>query len=110
MRKWFVNLPDDNLAYLPEGTDHFKDYILAVTWAQEFAAQNRRVMLARVVAAIGGALGRDVAMSSDRAVECHHNYVTRENHFGANVWLTRKGAVRARNELVPHCWTGWQRS
>ncbi len=97
MRKWFVNLPDENLAYLPDGTDHFKDYVVAVTWAQEYAALNRRVMLDRVIGAVGIALGRDAVSTSDEAVNCHHNYVEKEHHFGANVWLTRKGAVRARN-------------
>jgi len=95
MRKWFVNLPDDDLAYLPEGTDHFDDYVFAVQWAQTFARTNRDVMLARVLKAIQSALGRDFETTME-AVNCHHNYVTRENHFGANVWVTRKGAVRAR--------------
>lgn len=95
MRKWFVNLPDEDLAYLPEGTDHFDDYIIAVGWAQDFAALNRSIMLENTLAAIAGALGRTFETQIE-AVNCHHNYVTRENHFGANVWVTRKGAVRAR--------------
>ncbi len=96
MRKWFVNLPDDNLAYLPEGTDHFDDYVAAVQWAQEYAAKSREVMLDRVARAVAKALGRPANFWVEEAVNCHHNYVARENHFGANVWLTRKGAVRAR--------------
>ena len=95
MRKWFVNLPDDNLAYLPEGTDHFDDYVGAVNWAQDFARISREMMLAATGEAFMGALGRGFTTTIE-AVNCHHNYVARENHFGANVWLTRKGALRAR--------------
>ena len=95
MRKWFINLPDADLAYLVDGTEHSADYIEAVHWAQDFAAANRRVMLARVMGAVVDILGRPVDLQAE-AVNCHHNYVTKENHFGENVWLTRKGAVRAR--------------
>lgn len=97
MRKWFINLPDENLAYLPEGTEHFDDYINGVEWAQNFARQNRNVMLKRVLDTIRSELNRDFETTIE-AVNCHHNYVTKENHFGANVWLTRKGAVRARKD------------
>ncbi|MCZ6774089.1 MAG: RtcB family protein [Proteobacteria bacterium] len=96
MRKWFVNLPDEDLAYMPEGTDHFADYVEAVLWAQKYAARNRQVMLARTIDAVARGLGRPIE-TDEQAVNCHHNFVTRENHFGANVWLTRKGAVRARD-------------
>ena len=95
MRKWFINLPDDDLAYLPEGTDHFTDYVRAVEWAQKYAATNRAVMMERAKDAMSQALGRPIA-TDEEALDCHHNYVARENHFGANIWLTRKGAVRAR--------------
>lgn len=95
MRKWFINLPDADLAYLVDGTEHSADYIEAVHWAQDFAAANRRVMLARVMGAVVDILGRPVDLQAE-AVNCHHNYVTKEHHFGENVWLTRKGAVRAR--------------
>jgi tRNA-splicing ligase RtcB len=95
MRRWFINLPDEDLAYLPEGSDNFEDYVEAVEWAQSFAMQNRTVMLAATMRAIQNALGRAFAWGSV-AVNCHHNYVAREHHFGANVFVTRKGAVRAR--------------
>jgi tRNA-splicing ligase RtcB len=95
MRRWFINLPDQDLAYLVEGSENFDDYVEAVEWAQNFAATNRRLMLAAVMGALQTALGRDFAWGSV-AVNCHHNYVSREHHFGANVWVTRKGAVRAR--------------
>jgi tRNA-splicing ligase RtcB len=95
MRRWFINLPDQDLAYLPEGSQNFDDYVEAVEWAQNFAMQNRSLMLAATMRAIQNALGREFAWGSV-AVNCHHNYVAREHHFGANVFVTRKGAVRAR--------------
>jgi tRNA-splicing ligase RtcB len=93
MRRWFINLPDQDLAYFPEGSDGFIDYIRAVSWAQKYARANREVMMAQVL----GALARrfpDLA-ASETAVNCHHNYVARERHFGKDVFVTRKGAVRA---------------
>ena len=95
MRSWFINLPDQDLAYLAEGTQNFDDYVEAVEWAQNFAALNRSLMLQAVMRAIRVALGRVFTWGAV-AVNCHHNYVAKENHFGANVWVTRKGAVRAR--------------
>ncbi len=95
MRRWYVNLPDQDLAYFPEGTEHFDDYVMAVEWAQDFALVNRQVMMANIVAAARSALARPFDAEVE-AVNCHHNYVTRENHFGENVLVTRKGAVRAR--------------
>jgi len=94
MRKWFVNLPDENLAYFPEGTDHFDDYVEAVEWAQDFAALNRRTMMTNVIRALRGQSATPSGAELE-AVNCHHNYVSRENHFGENVLVTRKGAVRA---------------
>ncbi|WP_334185693.1 RtcB family protein [Novosphingobium sp.] len=94
MRKWHINLPDEDLAYFPEGTDHFDDYVEAVEWAQDFAALNRRMMMAQVIAALRLKIAKPFDAELE-AVNCHHNYVTRENHFGENVLVTRKGAVRA---------------
>jgi tRNA-splicing ligase RtcB len=95
MRKWMINLPDRDLAYFPEGTDHFDDYVEAVEWAQKFAQRNREVMMTNVIRAARGVL--PVPFESHvEAVNCHHNYVSREHHFGENVLVTRKGAVRAR--------------
>jgi tRNA-splicing ligase RtcB len=99
MRKWFINLPDENLAYFPEGTDHFHDYVQAVDWAQSFAAANRTVMMANVVAAMREALPIPFEAEAE-AVNCHHNYVARENHFGENIFVTRKGAVRAAKGVM----------
>lgn len=96
MRRMQVNLPDADLAYLAEGSTLFADYVNAVEWAQQFAAENRRQMLAATVSAVARALHRPVATDT-AAVNCHHNYVAREHHFGADVLITRKGAVRARD-------------
>ncbi len=93
MRRWFVNLPDADLAYFPEGTEGFIDYIRAVSWAQKYALANREVMMEAVLGVLT-ARWPDV-MATELAVNCHHNYVTRERHFGADVFVTRKGAVRA---------------
>jgi tRNA-splicing ligase RtcB (3'-phosphate/5'-hydroxy nucleic acid ligase) len=95
MRTWLVNLPDENLAYLPEGTEHFGDYWQAVSWAQRFAAKNRELMMKRVVAAARAHGSLPPFELTDTAVNCHHNYVAREHHYGADVLVTRKGAVRA---------------
>ncbi len=95
MQRWHINLPDADLAYLPEGTEHFDQYVEAVEWAQNFARINREVMMARVIQAVREALGFEFEARRE-AVNCHHNYVSRENHYGKNVLVTRKGAVRAR--------------
>ncbi|MGL4541408.1 MAG: RtcB family protein, partial [Polymorphobacter sp.] len=94
MRKWFINLPDADLGYFPEGTDHFDDYWAAVSWAQRYAQRNRELMMAACLRAIAPFLPAFAV--TEEAVNCHHNYVSREAHFGENVLVTRKGAVRAR--------------
>ncbi|MFL6844459.1 MAG: RtcB family protein [Allosphingosinicella sp.] len=99
MRKWHVNLPDQNLAYFPEGTDHFDDYVEAVGWAQDFAALNRRMMMTNVVRAIRTVIAKPFEAELE-AINCHHNYVQREHHFGENVLVTRKGAVRAAEGVM----------
>ena len=93
MRRWFVNLPDQDLAYFPEGTDGFVDYVRAVSWAQKYALANREVMMDQVLGVLRQAFP-DLA-TTEMAVNCHHNYVSRERHFGKDVFVTRKGAVRA---------------
>lgn len=95
MEKWMIQLPDRDLAYLPEGSEHFDQYIEAVDWAQEFARINREVMMVRVINAVKSELPLAFD-SSVEAVNCHHNYVSREHHYGKDVLVTRKGAVRAR--------------
>ncbi|MBI2894642.1 MAG: RtcB family protein [Deltaproteobacteria bacterium] len=91
-----VKLPDPELAWLEEGTQTFEGYMRAVTWAQEYAATNRELMMGAVVSALGrsGAVS-DFELEGER-VNCHHNYVASESHYGEDVLVTRKGAVRAR--------------
>ncbi|MFO1010299.1 MAG: RtcB family protein [Planctomycetota bacterium] len=89
------NLPDRDLAYLSEGTQHFDDYVEAVEWAQTFAMTNRALMMKAVVEAVKSVKGVRNFQTTSMAVNCHHNYVARERHYGADVFLTRKGAVRA---------------
>jgi tRNA-splicing ligase RtcB len=95
MRAHHVNLPDRDLAYLKEGTRSFDDYVDAVEWAQNYAALNRRVMMASLVGAVAGTTGVPAFTTTAELVNCHHNYVARERHFGDDVLVTRKGAVRA---------------
>jgi tRNA-splicing ligase RtcB len=95
MRKWFINLPDENLGYFPEGTEHFTDYVRAVHWAQDFAMTNRRLMMENIIRSLKGSGRLPPFETTEQVVNCHHNYVAVENHFGAKVFVTRKGAVRA---------------
>jgi len=95
MQRWMINLPDQDLAYFPEGTEHFDDYVEAVEWAQSYAQLNRDIMMRNVVAAARSVIAKPFDAHVE-AVNCHHNYVSREHHFGHNILVTRKGAVRAR--------------
>lgn len=96
MRRWFINLPDMNLAYLAEGSNYFDDYVEAVGWAQEYAMMNRQLMMEAVIRALASVPGIRPFSTDTIAVNCHHNYVSKESHYGKNVYVTRKGAVRAR--------------
>ena len=98
MEKWMLNLPDKDLAYFPEGTDHFNDYFDAVSWAQDYARSNREVMMLNIIEALKTHSNLPAFSTDKMAVNCHHNYVEKENHFGENVLVTRKGAVRARKD------------
>lgn len=96
MAKHIHNLPDKDLAYFTEGSEHYVDYVTAVNWAQEYARLNRDEMMGLVLRAIAPFLPK---FHSDRhAINCHHNYVSREHHFGADVMVTRKGAISARKD------------
>jgi tRNA-splicing ligase RtcB len=98
MRRHFINLPDRDLAYLVEGTRHFDDYVEAMEWAQDYAAENRRAMMDAVLRVLREEIRTFVL--GEVAVNCHHNYTARERHFDEDVLITRKGAVRAgRGEL-----------
>ena len=115
MRKWMINLPDQDLAYLPQGTEHFDDYVKAVHWAQDYALWNRQLMMQNIIETVqasglvppfetgvetegetpsGQPAGRQ--SNVEAIVSCHHNYVAWEQHYGENVLVTRKGALRAR--------------
>lgn len=96
MEKYFIDryLPDKDLAYIVEHTEIFDDYVGAVSWAQEFALQNRKLIMQQTLNAMKKTLPEFSV--TDEAINCHHNYVSRENHFNTNVIITRKGAVRAR--------------
>jgi len=122
MRQWMINLPDEDLAYLPQGTEHFEDYVRAVHWAQDYALANRELMMENMIRGVrqsglvpafaagasgakalshGGLNGTAEAVPFPKpelteVVSCHHNYVAWEHHYGENVLVTRKGAVRAR--------------
>jgi tRNA-splicing ligase RtcB len=96
MRRLGVDLPDQDLAYLREGTEHFDEYVEAVHWAQEYARINRELMMSALLEALRARARLPPFQARLEAVNCHHNYVAREHHFGADVLVTRKGAVRAR--------------
>lgn len=93
MKKLFVTLEDPDLAYLVEGTPEFDAYITAMLWSQDYAMANRAAMVDAAVPALLDACGGGAVVDT---VNCHHNFTERENHMGKNVWLTRKGAIRAR--------------
>ena len=95
MLRMDVHLPDRDLAYFREGTTGFDDYTYAVSWAQDYAAANRQEMLRRILIVLHRHL--PPFRERDEAVACHHNYVALERHYDADVWVTRKGAVRARD-------------
>jgi tRNA-splicing ligase RtcB len=96
MERYFINLPDKDLAYIPEGSEYFKDYCAAVLWAQDFARSNRELIMDATVKALTRFVAPTQLHIVDAVINCHHNYISKEAHYGKNVWVTRKGAVRAR--------------
>jgi tRNA-splicing ligase RtcB (3'-phosphate/5'-hydroxy nucleic acid ligase) len=94
-RKNAVHLPDRDLAWLDQGTAEFDEYVTALAWCQDYAALNRDIMLHLVKRALEHALGHKIEAQIE-AINCHHNYANLEEHFGENIWVTRKGAVSAR--------------
>ncbi len=95
MRQHIADLPDRDLAYFEEGSAHFDDYVEAVGWAQDYARRNREVMMQHVIQAVRGEIAKPFDAEVE-AVNCHHNYVQKETHFGHEVLVTRKGAVSAQ--------------
>jgi tRNA-splicing ligase RtcB len=93
MRQYFIELEDADLAYLVEGSPEFDAYIADMLWAQDYAKANRDAMMDALLTQLWACVGTGHEV---RRVNCHHNYTERERHFGRSVWLTRKGAIRAR--------------
>lgn len=99
MQETLETLPSRDLAYFMEGTEYFDDYLKAVAWAQLFASLNRDAMMENVVTALQSITQKTVRQPQTLAMEeinCHHNYVQKEQHFGEEIYVTRKGAVSAR--------------
>ena len=94
MHREYGHLPDKDLSYLVEGTQHFADYVEAVSWAQDYALLNRREMMRLIVEALKTVL--PPFELTKEAINCHHNYIAQETHFGENVYITRKGAISAQ--------------
>lgn len=95
MKKHFINLPDRDLAYLSEGSLYFQDYFEGLLWAQKYAKINREVMMDKVIESIRNSIKKPFTIM-DQAINCHHNYVTKEYHYNKEFWVTRKGALRAQ--------------
>ena len=89
----FGHVPDKDLSYFAEGSQSFNDYVEAVEWAQEYAFENRKEMMRLILEAIRPLLPS--FQMTKEAINCHHNYVSQETHFGENLFVTRKGAIRA---------------
>ena len=96
MRKHVADLPDQDLAYFTEGAKHFEEYVFAVGWAQRFARTNRELMMEAILEILAKSRELPSFRTVGKAVNCHHNYVQRETHYGEEVFVTRKGAVSAR--------------
>jgi len=98
-QQYMIPLPDKYLAYLPEGTELFDDYMQAIRWAQRFAKRNREIMLNQVWDVLSSEVSSIFDITPEKTadpIQCHHNYIDIEHHFGRNVYITRKGAIRAR--------------
>jgi len=94
MKAYHISIDDPDLAYLVHNTDEFNSYIREMHWAQNYAAENRKVMLRLVIAVVVSTLKRDVKVLQE--INCHHNYTQKEHHHGKNLWITRKGAISAK--------------
>ncbi|MCP1540121.1 RtcB family protein [Methylorubrum extorquens] len=101
MKKWFIKLPDPDLAYLVEGTVEFRRYIDGMHWAQDFARANRNLMMNATIRALGFDPRPEGEMEKGDVlfrIDCHHNFTQRERHDGKHLWITRKGATSARRD------------
>ena len=103
MKQYFIDLDDPDLAYFVEGTREFAEYMRDLHWAQDYALANRETMMDAVLKDLWGVVGERLAGSvlaandfEKRRINCHHNYTAKEHHYGKDIWVTRKGAIRAR--------------
>jgi len=107
MKVWHIVLEDRDLAYLPEKTPEFDSYIKDLLWCQDYALLNREEMMDRVITELSYLFfkeGGHEAEIEEQRINCHHNFTIQEHHFGKNVWITRKGAIRMRKNdwgIVP---------
>jgi RNA-splicing ligase RtcB len=95
MKRYFIDLPDPDLAYFTQGTAEFEHYMSDLMWAQDYARANRERMMNAVLAALSKSV--KMAVGERRRINCHHNYTAMEHHHGKDMWVTRKGAIRARS-------------
>lgn len=99
MSRYWITLPDKDLAYLVEGTPEFDDYVADLLWAQAFALANREEMMDRVIDQferwMSAATGASVTVDEQHRINCHHNFSAKERHWGKEVWVSRKGAISA---------------
>lgn len=96
--KWHIQLPNKDLAYFPIESEIGNNYLSALSWAQDYALENRKLMLKLIIRELAYIIEKREWFNHILSVNCHHNYIARENHFGHNVLITRKGAIRARKE------------
>lgn len=94
-RRMMARLPDPDLAYFSEGTPEYEAYLRDLHFAQDYARENRRAMLSRILAQVSALLNEGRPLVPEMEINCHHNYAVKERHFGEEVLVTRKGAVRA---------------
>ena len=92
MKQWFIALPDPDLAYLVQGTPEFDQYITDMLWAQRYAYGSRQAMMQAAERSLFEVVGRGRVV---RTINCHHNFAQKERHFGRDLWITRKGAIKA---------------
>lgn len=99
MEQWFIPLPDKDLAYLPQGTEDFDLYCEALDWALRYARTNRQIMMQRALLCLHLFCGKAVEPYI-MGIDCHHNYMTQEHHYGEDVFITRKGAINAASGVM----------
>lgn len=93
MKQMFIKLEDPDLSYFVEGTDDFQHYMVDLLWGQEYALANREIMMTAASRSLATILGGTLPLG--KKINCHHNYTQKENHHGKNIWVTRKGAIKA---------------